>query len=479
MPLPRLLLIALAGALLVLVPTGCEFPGPAVTVAFTSHTDGQVIRGNRTITVTGEYTGTAATAVTLLLNRVSVHVSLGGSNTFSAQVTLADCGNTLEARVTNSGSSTATMHLMYEPPYPALCFFDGEAAANVIGQQDFTTSLGQSGNAYLNGPAGAPALVGGYLYIPDTGNNRIVGFTSVPAYDGAPFSILLGQTDYMSNTASPVTNGSTLDSPSGVADAGGDLAVADTGHNRVLLYAGAPTNLNEAALVAVGQTSLYASTNTTCDDIHMDGPTAATVTAGGKLIVADAGHNRLLIWNSVPTQSGVAANLVLGQASFGSCGTNSGGRSGATLADPTDVWTDGTRLVVADSGNNRVLVWTSFPTTNGQAANLVLGQTTMTSGAAGAGPSGLSDPRSVASYDKQLFVADASNHRVMIWNETPTTDGASADAVLGQVDFTGTTANRGGDVGAGTLADPRGVRAFDGMLMVADTGNARELIYKP
>jgi len=32
---------------------------------------------------------------------------------------------------------------------------------------------------------------------------------------------------------------------------------------------------------------------------------------------------------------------------------------------------------------------------------------------------------------------------------------------------------------ADTLSDPQGVQAFDGMLMVADTGNSRALIYRP
>ena len=43
------------------------------------------------------------------------------------------------------------------------------------------------------------------------------------------------------------------------------------------------------------------------------------------------------------------------------------------------VYSDGTHLFVADYDNNRVLIWNNIPTSNGQAANMVLGQPNMTS----------------------------------------------------------------------------------------------------
>ena len=39
---------------------------------------------------------------------------------------------------------------------------------------------------------------------------------------------------------------------------------------------------------------------------------------------------------------------------------------------------DGTRFFVADTANNRVLIWNSIPSTTNQAANIVLGQANMT-----------------------------------------------------------------------------------------------------
>ena len=43
------------------------------------------------------------------------------------------------------------------------------------------------------------------------------------------------------------------------------------------------------------------------------------------------------------------------------------------------VTSDGQRLYVTDLGHNRVLIWNSIPTQNGQAADVVVGQPNMTS----------------------------------------------------------------------------------------------------
>ena len=93
--------------------------------------------------------------------------------------------------------------------------------------------------------------------------------------------------------------------------------------------------------------------------------------ASGKLVVVDQGYHRVLIYNSIPTTNNQAADLVLGQASF-TVTASSAGASG--MYSPTGVWSNGTKVVVADGSNNRVLVWNTFPTSNGQAADVVIGQ---------------------------------------------------------------------------------------------------------
>lgn len=96
---------------------------------------------------------------------------------------------------------------------------------------------------------------------------------------------------------------------------------------------------------------------------------------GGRLIVADTGQNRLFIWQTMPTTEWAEPDLVLGQAETADTGRNAGGQThSGTLQYPSGIWSDGERLVVADAWNHRVLIWLRFPTQSGQAADLVLGQ---------------------------------------------------------------------------------------------------------
>jgi len=54
---------------------------------------------------------------------------------------------------------------------------------------------------------------------------------------------------------------------------------------------------------------------------------------------------------------------------------NAGGSvSASSLQYPSGIWTDGQKLIVADAWNHRVLVWHHFPTVDGQVADVVIGQ---------------------------------------------------------------------------------------------------------
>jgi hypothetical protein len=103
--------------------------------------------------------------------------------------------------------------------------------------------------------------------------------------------------------------------------------------------------------------------------------------SAGKLIVSDTGQNRVFIWNELPRTEFQTPDVVLGQLASADTGRNAGGAgsSASTLQYPSGVWSDGTRLVVADAWNHRVLIWLTFPTTSGQAADVVIGQPDFTS----------------------------------------------------------------------------------------------------
>ncbi len=94
-----------------------------------------------------------------------------------------------------------------------------------------------------------------------------------------------------------------------------------------------------------------------------------------KLIVTDTGQNRVFIWNSLPTEEYAEPDVILGQAKLMDTGRNSGGKTTAsTMMYPSGLWSDGKQLIVADAWNHRVLIWKTFPTKNGQAADIVIGQ---------------------------------------------------------------------------------------------------------
>ncbi len=87
---------------------------------------------------------------------------------------------------------------------------------------------------------------------------------------------------------------------------------------------------------------------------------------------------------------------------------------------------DGTRLILADRGNNRVLIWHELPSSN-RPPDLVLGQKDFETNEEGSGRSEFNWPLSVATDGRRLVVADANNDRLLIWSEFPTRNGQPAD----------------------------------------------------
>src|ERR1700690_2661797 len=90
------------------------------------------------------------------------------------------------------------------------------------------------------------------------------------------------------------------------------------------------------------------------------------------------------------------ASVVIGQPDFVSSGANQNGNAAAnTLSTPGMISSDGIHLFVVDEANNRVLIWNSIPTQNNQPADVVLGQSDFVSATAnngGISSSSLSDP---------------------------------------------------------------------------------------
>ena len=245
----------------------------------------------------------------------------------------------------------------------------------------------------------------------------------------------------------------------------------------------------------------------------------------GRLYVADTVNGRVLIWNTIPSANGAAADLVLGEPDFDTrpepdlTQSNFEPRADRML-DPVSVTVNNGRMFVTDLGFNRVLIFLTLPTQNAAPADIAVGQKDLTSGEAndskdlcellpeGAQPGSgvnseapkdtdgdgdidandtpprqyprrcektLSFPRFALSDGQRLFIADGGNDRILVYNEIPLQNGAAADVVIGQHDFQ-TLAESDG---AGSLRAPTAL-AHDGTnLYVADPFSRRVLVFTP
>jgi hypothetical protein len=362
----------------------------------------------------------------------------------------------------------------------AVNFANFQVAGAIIGQSTVNGTVANNGAGTLSpnqtGVEDPEGHAGnGSLYVTDTFNHRVLGWNSVPTGLGTPADFVIGQTLFTTRNAG--TTAATLNNPLSCWVASNALFVADTFNHRVLIYAPPPTS-NAAANTALGKPNLTTGTPT-AGTSGLNLPFDVCV-AANRVVVADFSNNRVMIWNGIPALSGAAAQVVVGQSDFV---VVTPGTATNKMNSPASVWTDGTRLVVADSGNNRVLVWTTFPTSNGQAPDLVVGQADFTTATAGTGAQKLDSPTGVASDGISLFVADSDNTRVLIFDPFPTATNPSATGVLGQNSFTNVTANDDDQNGvsdaatARTMNDPRGVTIVGNQLFVTDRDNQRVLVF--
>jgi len=353
------------------------------------------------------------------------------------------------------------------------------SSIEVLGQSS-ATSIGGATTG-LNNPRKV-LVVGSRLLVSDTNNHRVLIWNTIPVSDQEPADLVLGQPDFDNNTANydGTVAANTLSSPHGIASDGTNLVVADTGNHRVLIWPTIPTTTQEAATYVLGQTLMTTAT------ANQGGRSAATLSSprfvaisGTKLLVSDSSNNRVLIWNTMPTANKTAANIYLGQPAANVGTANNGGLSASTLNAPYGLTVAGSILYVADYTNHRVLGWNSVPAASSTAADFALGQPDLVSNTANNGgrtAQTLSNPSDVSSDGTVLFVSDYSNHRVLKWSALPAVTQTAANYVLGQTLFTTATANQGG-IGASTLSNPISVFTDSTRTLVVDYTNHRVLLW--
>jgi len=348
----------------------------------------------------------------------------------------------------------------------------GDLTPTLFGQAD--PDAVSEGNAPLDGSTfNFPSTilkVDGKWVVCDSGNQRVL------VYSGA-----LGTSSYVTIGSSAIgaaASGS-FRFPTALATDGIKLLVTDAYNDRVLIWNSLPTTDFAPADVVLGQADLSGD----LANRGLASPSAASLlyplgvaVIGTRLAVSDWGNNRVLIWNSIPTSNGAPANVVLGQPDFTSGAANRGGALSALgLFGPGGIASDGTRLLVADGSNNRVLIWNTIPSALDVPADVAIGQPQRSTATPMTSQTGLSQPSQLFTLGTSLYIADSANNRVLYYAAIPTVDGAAASGVIGQADFTSGAANRGGAAGAGTFSQPGGIFSDAGKVYVADAGNHRLL----
>lgn len=371
-----------------------------------------------------------------------------------------------------------------------LVFENFQAADVVIGQPGMTSNAAGASMAEMSGtPYGSATVHQGRLYVSDSAGNRILGFNTLPAMNGAT-------ADFQIGTGTGTTSQTTHWNPQSLSASGENFVVTDFSNGRVAVYNPLPTSDQNSGpgsiKLVVGQPD-FDTAMPACNRTTTNSPESSFITPDGKLLLVDSYNHRVLVWNAIPASSGAPADLVLGQTVFDSCNANDADADGIYAIDasgldqPTGVWSDGEKLVILDSNNNRILIWNSFPTVSGQAANLVLGQPDFDSVSWNAvAENTMNYPFiGVASNGEQLFVVDYGFNRVLIWNSWPTQDQQPADGVLGQANLSLRAPNNddmddgtwGGTPTARVLSSPIGIALYGDQLIVTDNSNLRYLIY--
>ncbi|MFN0168820.1 MAG: hypothetical protein ACKV22_20535 [Bryobacteraceae bacterium] len=357
--------------------------------------------------------------------------------------------------------------------------------------------------APANQPAEGIVVVDNRLLVLDSAANRALLYDPPEQWPAEtqnqpspPARFVFGQTNFNASNKDGgpgATNASGFSSPGAAIFSNGELFVADTGNNRILVFRQAAGTFSSASRV-LGQLGFDLGAPNLLEGREFDNESGLALDASvspPRVYVADTNNNRILGFRSLQAiRTGATADLVIGQVDLARALINSPGndveRPNQTgLYLPTGLAVDlAGNLWVADTGNGRVLRFPKPFDRGGQTqqADLVIGQQSFTSKITDAtsrtmrAPWGLAltlDGVDPARPGGGLTVADQAHHRVLYFAK-PFATGMAATSVLGQPDFFTTLASSA----TNRFSQPRGI-ALDSedRLYVADSANNRVQIY--
>ncbi len=340
----------------------------------------------------------------------------------------------------------------------------GMNASQVFGNSNFTSSLAKASQSTMDGPVGiAINGSGDRLFVAEVDSDRVLSFNASSTASGQSAVNIIGQTDWYPGkndalvsgifdaNGSDDTNAVGLHNPKQVAFGSVQntnyLFVADNYNDRVMVFetdsSGTPLNL--MADHVLGQAdfehdegALDINSLNSVDGVAFDQSTKY-------LFVSDGKNNRIMVWDlSNGISKNMDASYVIGQADMNSGSVNRGtGPGNNSLNNPKKLTiatlSNKKYLIVADSGNGRVLLYDlSNGVSTDMAATYYLGKpsfVTLNNGTTRS-QSTLLDPHgtSVDEAKQLLFVADGN--AVLIWDlSSGIQSGMLASYILGQPAF--------------------------------------------
>ena len=247
---------------------------------------------------------------------------------------------------------------------------------------------------------------------------------------------------------------------------------------------------NPLAPVVVASTSTAGvATSLEGQNLYTINSTAQTISSfslggyGLQLVALDPAHDRLFATDATGQHVLVYAinadGTLASQTPLFVIGVDSpsGAVSQSSIATATGLVYDpvANLLFVSDAANNRVLVFNAANLASGMAASYVLGQATFASSGSATSQTGLSAPAGLAfdPVNNRLFVADEGNNRILEFDVSNLSNGMAASYVLGQPNFTSSssaTSQTGLTSPTNLIYD-----SVHNQLFVSDSGNNRVL----
>lgn len=207
-------------------------------------------------------------------------------------------------------------------------------------------------------------------------------YTALVSSSGTTITSSAKPTSYLSALGLASTSGTDVfDHPSGLATNGTNLILMDRVNNRILVWNTAPSKSSTSPDFVLCQPNTTSnSAGTSLSQCNW--PSDAVITPDNKLLVADTDNNRILVWSSMPTTTGAAATYAIDLGAD---------------AWPWGIWSDGKKVVASLTGKGQLKFWNSFPTSGSDSASFTISSSSS---------SCLGTPRGITSDGTRLLVGE-------------------------------------------------------------------------